>query len=382
MTSCQKLETKFESRFCSFQQLKFNIKYSHNKALHPQLFCFDEVLTKMRSLFRSGRSSRLGGLPGFQPASNLLQNARLRQQHVFKKSKIQHSHKLNLKRFQLYNKVSKTWAIQINQSPILLSINDIKEWLSFRTDKLKMNQLYLWHATQFDWIPLWSTKNGFLLMDLNMLNYDNTNYNQLTLASWVKANSVSPESVKILLQRFNIPSDTIKTMVPVINTHIEDGRQIASGQAFFVDYYDRSNEQIPFFEEKRFNWTNDRFYDKENKRYNYQFLREYKKTWYFNNKAQHSNQVKTFAEAINKSENGAYIYNEKDQYIPFSVNNGIVTFNCGEAIDNKHIRQQLNQNRIITTNSHNKLARRDYELLWPNRHSLFIDQVSDNFRTS
>ena len=133
----------------------------------------------MRSLLGSGRSHRLGGLPGFQPASNLLKNARLRQRRVFKQSKIQYSHKLNLKRFQLYNKVSKTWAIQINQSPILLSINDIKEWLSFRTDKLKMNQLYLWHATRFDWIPLWSTKNGFLLMDLNMLNYDNTNYNQL-----------------------------------------------------------------------------------------------------------------------------------------------------------------------------------------------------------
>ena len=69
-----------------------------------------------------------------------------------------------------------------------------------------------------------------------MLNYDNTNYNQLTSANWVKTNSVSPESVKVLLQRFNIPSDTIKKMVPIINTHIEDGRQIASSQAFFVDY--------------------------------------------------------------------------------------------------------------------------------------------------
>ena len=109
----------------------------------------------MRSLLGPGRSHWIGGLPGFQPASNLLRNARLRQRHVFKQSKIQYSHKLNLKRFQLYNKVSKTWAIQINQTPILLSINDIKEWLFFRTDKLKMNQLYLWLATRFDWIPLW-----------------------------------------------------------------------------------------------------------------------------------------------------------------------------------------------------------------------------------
>ena len=88
----------------------------------------------MNSLFRSGRSSRLGGLTGFQPASNLLLSPRLRQRNVFKNSKIQHSHRLNLKRFQIYNKVSKTWTIQINQSPILLSTTDIKkdQYIPFR----------------------------------------------------------------------------------------------------------------------------------------------------------------------------------------------------------------------------------------------------------
>ena len=173
----------------------------------------------------------------------------------------------------LYNKVSKTWAVQINQSPILLSITDIKNWASFRANKLKTHRLYLWHATRFDWIPLWSTKKGFLLMDLNMLNYDNTNYNQLTKANWVKVNSVSPDCIKILLQRFNISDDSIKTMAPVINSHIEDGRLTASGQPFFVDFYDKSNEPIPFFENFRFNWSGNRFFDKRNGTYNYQFLR-------------------------------------------------------------------------------------------------------------
>ena len=71
--------------------------------------------------------------------------------------------------------------------------------------------------------------------------------------------------------------------------------------------------------------------------YNYQFLREYKKTWYFNKNAQHSNQVKSFVEAINKSGNGSYMYNENDEYIPFRLNNCFVTFNRCDAVESTNI---------------------------------------------
>ena len=53
---------------------------------------------------------------------------------------------------------------------------------------LKIHRLYLWHATQFDWIPLWATKKGFLLMNLDILKFDNVNYHQLTKANWIKQN--------------------------------------------------------------------------------------------------------------------------------------------------------------------------------------------------
>ena len=63
------------------------------------------------------------------------------------------------------------------------------------------------HATQFDWIPVWSTKKGFLLMNLDIVKYDNVNFYQFTKANWIKQNSVTSESIQALLQRFNIRSD-------------------------------------------------------------------------------------------------------------------------------------------------------------------------------
>ena len=53
-----------------------------------------------------------------------------------------------------------------------------------------MHQIYLWHATKFDWIPLWSTEKGFLLMNLDILKYDYVNYDKFTNANWIKTHSV------------------------------------------------------------------------------------------------------------------------------------------------------------------------------------------------
>ena len=83
----------------------------------------------------------------------------------------------------VYHTVAKTWVNQINQSPILLTNNDIRNWRSYRTNKLKTHQIYLWHATKFDWIPVWTTEKGFLLMNLDIMKYENVNYNNFTNAN-------------------------------------------------------------------------------------------------------------------------------------------------------------------------------------------------------
>ena len=65
------------------------------------------------------------------------------------------------KPFQLYNEQQQQWAKQIDQPPIQLASQDIQDWLTFRTNSLQQQRLYLWHATKFDWIPLWSSQKGF-----------------------------------------------------------------------------------------------------------------------------------------------------------------------------------------------------------------------------
>ena len=96
----------------------------------------------MLSLPGSGRFRRLGGIPGFKPASTLWRlerETRLRNQKLWKNKKIKSNYRQNQQRFQIYNKVSKTWASQIDESPILLPIQDIKNWRTFRTEKLQQH---------------------------------------------------------------------------------------------------------------------------------------------------------------------------------------------------------------------------------------------------
>ena len=169
-------------------------------------------------------------------------------------------------------------------------------------------------------------------------------------------------------------------MVPVINNYIQDGRMTASGQPYFINFMDRSNEQIPFYDSNRHTWGPNRFFDKRDTRYNYQFIKAYRKTWYFNNHHQHSNQVSQFGDAIKNSINGTYMYVERNIYVPYRLHNGMVTFNRGDPVDMKTIRPQLNQNRIINTNTFNKLAKKEYEQLGSYRQSLFVEPVSYSYR--
>ena len=81
-------------------------------------------------------------------------------------------HNYNNQSFQLYDEQQQSWANQIDQPPILLASQDIQNWLSFRTNHLQQQRLYLWHATKFDWIPLWASQKGFQLIEQDILPYD------------------------------------------------------------------------------------------------------------------------------------------------------------------------------------------------------------------
>ena len=181
----------------------------------------------------------------------------------------------NNNRFQLFNSNENTWAAQINKPPILLAERDLKNWLVFKTNELVENQLYLWHATKFDWVPLWSCKKGFLLLNLNILKFDKVNFTQFTKAGWIRENSVSPKQVKILLNTHNIPTDIIDQMQPVISASVQDGQVAATGQPYFINYNDTSYNKIPLYNQQRQGWGVNRWFDKRDDRFNYQFIKEF-----------------------------------------------------------------------------------------------------------
>ena len=74
------------------------------------------------------------------------------------------------------------------------------------------------------------------------------------------------------------------------------------------------------------------------------------------------------------------MYVERNIYVPYRIHNGMITFNRGDPVDIKTIRPKLNQNRIVNTNTFNKLARKDYELLSGNRQSIFIEPTTYSYR--
>ena len=83
-------------------------------------------------------------------------------------------------------------------------------------------------------------------MNLDIMKYEKVNYDNFTNANWIKMNGVPPESIKILLQRFNISSDVINKRVPIVNSQINEGRITASGQPYFIVFYDNQMYKLHF----------------------------------------------------------------------------------------------------------------------------------------
>ena len=313
---------------------------------------------RLSSLVRKSR--------GFIPATSLLASHRKLRPRRTGSNRRQPQFNLQQKRFQLYNEVNKSWAIQIDQPPILLTEEDIKNWLVFRTNKLKRNQLYFWHATKFDWVPLWASENEFLLINFNKIKYDKINYTQFTKASWIKHNSVKPEAMKLLLKQFQIQTNSVDQMQPIINSTIQNGQVTATGIPYFVDYHDQSHNQIHFNNPNQYEWNVNRWFksNANGNRFSYQFIKEYKQIFHYSERPQNPSQVTSLKEAMTNAPNGTYIYHEKEAYIPYRINHGHVTFNCGDAMEINRIRNRLNQNRNINTVAQNKMNWKQYQEIY------------------
>ena len=122
-------------------------------------------------------------------------------------------------------------------------------------------------------------------------------------------------------------------MQPVVNTSIQDGQVAATGQPYFINYHDNSQNQIRFNNPHQYEWNIHRWFNPNDNRFSFQFIKEYKQIFHYNQNPQNASQVTSLRDAMTNAPNGTYIYHEKDTYIPYRINHGHVTFNRGDAME-------------------------------------------------
>ena len=110
----------------------------------------------------------------------------------------------NRMKFQLWIAQQQKWNNRINIAPKILTEKDILNWHHFRTQKLKYNQLYLWHPAPNEWVPMWSLEKGSLLLHANFIRYEDISYEQLTRTKWIHLNCVNQDKILQLLGTFNM----------------------------------------------------------------------------------------------------------------------------------------------------------------------------------
>ena len=282
------------------------------------------------------------------------------------------------KRFVLYNTQQMHWNSKIDKIPIILATQDIEKWYTFRAQHLKPNQLYLWHVTQFDWVPLYSLPTGFLLNNLAFISYEHVNYDKLTNAKWVRQNSLNPIAIQQLLQKFNIPSNHITQMVPIINP--QNGNKPARGQPYYLTELNSHPRRISFYYAHFNDWGTKKFFNQLDFRCSYEFVKNYQYSIHQNDNPKDKSQARNIAEAIQGLRHGCYIYHEKEYYIPFKIGNGHITFNRGNAMEINRIKSELITNRIISSDVNNRLIRIQYERFRESLVSLFINERNGTYR--
>ena len=109
----------------------------------------------------------------------------------------------NVSKFQIWQSNAKSWNDHIISEPIMINERDIIQWQQFKTQKLKLNQLYLWRASYDEWIPLWAMDTGFLLINCNFIRYSDVSLDQFTRIKWVNLNCVSTTPINQLMAQFN-----------------------------------------------------------------------------------------------------------------------------------------------------------------------------------
>ena len=137
-----------------------------------------------------------------------------------------------VQKFHLFDFYNHIWNPKITNPPILLTHAQVLNWKNFRYKDLVYDQLYLWQANEFDWVPLYTTNAGFLMIEKHFMRYDDVSYDQLCNQSWTWQNKISNDRLKIILQKFNISFSSIDKVGLPTRKDISDN-PFVNGQHFY-----------------------------------------------------------------------------------------------------------------------------------------------------
>ena len=317
---------------------------------------------------------------GFQPASAWYDTATYRDRttitnfNAFKKVDPK-----NVKKFQIWQSHAKVWNNRITSIPIIINERDLIQWQHFKTQKLKLNQLYLWRASYDEWIPLWAMETGFLLINYEFIRYSDVSLDQFMRIKWIKLNCVSTTSINQLVAQFG---KDISIFGGFNRNYTQNQKlnQTITG----TPYYCRRTgpiASIRLYQNETRGWTKYGIFSKKDQRFSYNFLKFFHKTIHCSNLPGRNN-AKDFVEAAITAIRGrSYIYHENDKYIPFWKTDDItIRINSSHYLKINTLSDNINNINLINNNRHNILTRNEFNICQRNRSQFFIDTSLMKYR--
>ena len=283
-----------------------------------------------------------------------------------------------IRKFHLFDFYNNMWHSDIKNPPILLTHNQIMDWHKFRYNELKYDQLYLWQANEFDWIPLYATNAGFLMIEKHFMNYDDVSYEQFCNQDWIWHNKISKDRLKILLQKFNISLKSIDKVGLPYN-ELMTGNPFVNGQHFYGPVV--KDKQTSFYNMKAYDWQRHSFYNYVNRKWSYSFIRGYASMVHKETSKAEKRVANIKAAAKKAVVSQIVIYHEKEFYVPFlKLTENTIKLNNQEIVNIDTLNEKLENNQIILNpNNKNYVSLQEINQITSFQDNLFIDNRTASY---
>ena len=282
--------------------------------------------------------------------------------------------------FQLYDPNTQAWSPNIKKPPLILYPDDINNWSVFQTQKLIYNQLYLWHPSSDEWVPLYSMEKGFLLLNSQFISYSSVSFDQFTRQRWTDLNSLHKQKIRKLLQYFRMQySEFASCGIPFTKAP-----SITIGTPFNNNGRRRNAPRVSLYRVGSQAWSSYEWFNPHVKQFSYEFINHYGGIYHQNSNSDSdsSSTARDFIDAIEKSDIGdTHIYHEGKYYILFcKLDENNVGFNSHSCMNIENIDGiAMNNSCIHDSIAHNYIMQQDFENLSFQMHQIFINMNSYSY---